>query len=73
MSTGYLTRSQYHYECTVYDDNIKTEADVYSSKTPKRMTMNNPDGHREKHGLGNNPGKYVNEQEYDMIFVMRPY
>lgn len=69
--SGYLTRSRYHYECTMCDDKIKMEADVYSCKSSQRMTMHNPDGHIGKHDLGANPGRYVNEQECDMVFVMR--
>lgn len=46
-------------------------ADVYSPKTPIHMTMNNPDGHIYKHGLGANPGKTVSEQTFDTVFVMR--
>ena len=71
MDSGYLTRSRYHYEYTVRDDRIKMEADVYSCRTPIHMTMNNPDGHIGKHGLGANPGRYVNGQTYDKVFVMR--
>ena len=72
MDSGYLTRSRYHYECTIRDNAINMEADVYSCKNPQRMTMNNPKAHEYKHDLGANPGEYVNEQECDTIFVMRP-
>ena len=69
--SGHLTRSKYHYEGTLCDANIKMEADVYSCKKPMRMTMNNPQGHKNSHGLGANPGTYVNDRKCDMVFVMR--
>lgn len=69
--SGYLTRSQYDYECTIRDDKIKAEADVYTCKKPISMTMNNPEGHIDKHYLGRNPGKKVSEQKFDRVFVMR--
>lgn len=71
MSSGYLTRSRYQYECTIRDNKIGMEADVYFCKTPIRMTIDNVEGHRGSHGLGNNPGSYVNEKKCDTIFVMR--
>ena len=71
MNSGYLTRSRYHYECTIRDDKIKMEADVYSCIRHLRMTLNNPDSHIEKHGLGPNPGTYVNDRTCNMVFVMR--
>lgn len=73
MDSVHLTRSQFEYKCTIRDNKIKMEADVYSCKSPMHMTMNNPDGHKYKHGLGANPGNSVSGQEYNMVFVMRGY
>ena len=71
--SGHLTRSKYHYEGTMRDENIRMEADVYSCKNPMRMTMNNPKGHINAHGLGAKPGTYVSNQNCNKVFVMREY
>ena len=70
--SGYLTRSQYTYKGTLWDPTMKMEADVYQCKAPIKMTINNTVGHKNKHGLGGNPGEYVSAQEYDAVFAMRP-
>lgn len=72
----HLTRSRARHVCTIYDNNTKKAADVYSCNPPIHMTMRNPGGHvaeDHNHGLGSNPGQAVSEQTYNMIFVMRNY
>ena len=73
---GWVTRSTGHYEATYYlsetvgGRKCVFAMDIYTTN-PRRFTMQNSNGHINKHGLGSNPQASVQTSTYSTFAVVR--
>ena len=72
----WVTRSKAHYEATYYrtesfDGRTREIAMDIFTTNPRHFTMQNPESHENKHGLGPRPQDVVESNTYSTFAVVR--